>query len=205
MLEPHVAGEAGTFLIGPGGNMIRAARTSLLLFGALLWAVVPRGNAQNTMVENLRAEWEAERKEFGDIAAAMPADKFNFRATPEVRTFGEIVVHVVDDNTDFMDAVAGAKPGAEDRFKNLKSRQEILKTLTDHFDYGAKVLADLTEQKAMEAIPYRNRGNLPRWRLVMNAIGHAKEHYGNLVTYMRLNGMVPPTSAAPRPPRQPGP
>ena len=156
------------------------------------------------MVENLRAEWEAERKEFGDIAAAMPADKFNYRATPEVRTFGEIVVHVVDDNTAFIEAVAGAQPGAEDRFKNLKTRPEILKALTDYFDYGTKVLADLTDQKAMESIPYGRRGNLPRWRLVMQAIGHTKEHYGNLVTYIRLNGLVPPASQ-PQQQQRPGP
>ena len=155
--------------------MFQGGRQVLFLCAAVLFAGVAKGNAQTTMVEHLRAEWEAERKEFGDIAAAMPADKFHFKATPEVRSFGEIVVHVVDDNMGFLEAVAGSQPGARDRFSNLKTRPD---------------------QKAMESIPYRNRGNLPRWRLVMSAIGHTKEHYGNLVTYMRLNGLVPPTTAA---------
>ena len=155
------------------------------------------------MVEHLRSEWEAERKEFGDIATAMPADKLNFRATPEVRTFAEIIVHVLDDNMNFLEAVAGAKLHAEDRYANLKTRQEILKALNDYHEYGAKILADMTDQKAMESVPYGRRGDLPRWRLVMTAIGHAKEHYGNLVTYMRLNGLVPPsTAAAPQQQRQ---
>ena len=130
---------------------VRGGKT-LLLFVALLWGAVPRGSAQSSMVENLRAEWEAERKEFGDIAAAMPVDKFNYRATPEVRTFGEIVVHVVDDNMNFMEAVAGAKPHADDQYKNVKTHQEILKALKDYQDYGAKVLADLTDEKAIVSV-----------------------------------------------------
>ncbi len=185
--------------------MVQARRKFLVLGVAVLWAGVARGNAQTTMVEHLRAEWEAERKEFGDIAAAMPADKLPYRATPEVRTFGEIIVHVVDDNMNFLEAVAGVKPHAADQYANVKTRQEILKALADYHEYGAKVLADLTDQKAMENIPYRNRGNVPRWRLVMQAIGHAKEHYGNLVTYMRLNGLVPPSTAAAQQRQQQGP
>ena len=176
--------------------MFPAGGKFLYFFVAVLLAGVARGNAQTSMVENLRAEWEAQRRQFGNIAAAMPSEKFHYKATPEVRSFGEIIVHVADDNMAYMEAVAGVNPGGSERYSNLKTRPEILKALTDYFDYGAKVLADLTDQKAMESIPYERRGNLPRWRLVMQATGHSKEHYGNLVTYMRLNGLVPPSTAA---------
>jgi len=146
------------------------------------------------MVEHLRAEWESERREFSGITEAM-RDHFSYRATPEVRAFGEIVVHVIDENTGFLDGAAGAKSGPEDRFSNLKAPPEILKAVAEHFDYGDKVLAGMTEQQAMASVPYSNRGEVPRWLLIMQAIGHAKEHYGNLVTYTRLNGIVPPSTA----------
>jgi uncharacterized damage-inducible protein DinB len=160
----------------------------------VLLAGTSPASAQKSTVEHLRTEWEAERKEFTDIAAAM-RDHFSYRATPEVRTFGEIVVHVIDDNTGFLDAASGAAPGPENRFSNLKTPAEILKALNEHFDHGTKILAGMTEQQAMESVP-RGRNQVPRWLLIMQAIGHAKEHYGNLVTYTRLNGVVPPTTAA---------
>ena len=75
----------------------------------------------------------------------------------------------------------------------------MLKAVVEYFDYGTKVLADMTDQEAMGTVTRRNRP-APRWVVVMQAIGHSKEHYGNLVTYLRLNGMVPPSSQ-PRPPQ----
>jgi len=132
------------------------------------------------------------------IAEAMPSDKFQFQPTPEVRGFGAIIAHLAGENMTWMETVAGvAKPGPAERFEQLKTRPEILGALSDCYEYGAKVLASLTDQKAMETIPFpfgRRQG--PRWVMVMQAIGHSKEHYGNLVTYLRLNNIVPPSTAA---------
>jgi len=174
--------------------MDRAWKNFPFLCVIILLAGVSLASAQKSMVEHLRGEWEAERREFSGITEAM-RDHFSYRATPEVRTFGEIVVHVIDENTGFLDGASGAQPGPENRFSNLKTPPEILKALTEHFDHGTKILADMTEQQAMASAPYRNRGEVPRWLLIMQAIGHAKEHYGNLVTYTRLNGIVPPSTA----------
>jgi len=174
--------------------MDRAWKKFPFLCVIILLAGVSLASAQKSMVEHLRAEWEAERREFSGITEAM-RDHFSYRATPEVRTFGEIVVHVIDENTGFLDGAAGSKSAPEDRFSNLKTPPEILKAVNEHFDYGDKVLAGMTEQQAMASAPYRNRGEVPRWLLIMQAIGHAKEHYGNLVTYTRLNGIVPPSTA----------
>jgi uncharacterized damage-inducible protein DinB len=154
------------------------------------------GSAQNPMVDELKSQWEASRKQMVQIAEAMPADKFQYRPTPEVRSFGEIVAHVAGENTTWMEILAGvAKPGSVERFNQLKSRQEVLKALSDLYDYGAKVIANLNDQKATESIPFNRRQRL-RWAIVTQAIGHSKEHYGNLVTYLRLSGIVPPSTAS---------
>ncbi|MGH9783894.1 MAG: DinB family protein [Terriglobia bacterium] len=168
-------------------------------FGFLLTAIVTLGaqplSAQSSIAEQLREQWTSSRRQMVAIAEAMPADKYSYQATPEVRSFGEILAHVAGEGLMEMEAVGGvAQPGAAERFDALKSRAEILRALSEYFDYGSTVLARMTDQQALELVPLRSRQS-PRWLIVMGAIGHNKEHYGNLVTYLRLNGIVPPATA----------
>ena len=175
--------------------MKREIRRVFLSWVALGLAALPVSAAEGEFVEQLKAQWESSRRQLVRIAEAMPQDKYDFRATPEVRTFREIIVHVAGENMSGMEIVGGvAKPGENDRFEHLTVRPDVLKALSDYFDYGAKVLDGMTDQEAMETVIRRNR-SMPRWVIVMQAIGHCKEHYGNLVTYLRLNGLVPPSSA----------
>lgn len=172
----------------------------LLFLLAVGLAVVPMRAAEGEFVEQLKQQWESSRRQMVQIVEAIPQDKYDFRATPEVRTFREIILHVVGENLSWMEIVGGVEnPGEYTRFDHLTDRQDVVKATADYFDYGAKVLDGLTDQTAMETVMRRNRP-MPRWVVVMQAIGHSKEHYGNLVTYLRLNGMVPPSSA-PRPPQ----
>ncbi len=164
---------------------------------ALVAAIVVVGATARaeTFVEHLQEQWEASRRQMIAIAEAVPEDKLNYSPTPEVRSFSGIILHVAGENLSWMEGVAGvAEPGEFDRFEHLKSRPEILKALTDYFDYGSEVLGRMTDQEAMEDVPFRRGRMTPRWSIVMQAIGHSKEHYGNLVTYLRLNGLVPPSS-----------
>ena len=165
----------------------------------LLLAGIRSGFGQDPLVAQLKKEWEGTRKQMVDIAAAMPEEKFQYRATPEVRTYGEIVAHVAGENLMWLEYLEGkGKAGSNERYDQLKDRKEILKVLTDSFDYGTKLLASLNDQKAMENVSFV-RGQMARWAIVIHAVEHCKEHYGNLVTYLRLNQIVPPSTAS-RPP-----
>ena len=169
------------------------------MFVFLLTAILAAGAqplpAQSSIAEQLRQEWTASRRQLVAIAEAMPESKFHYKEAPEVRSFGEIVAHVAGEGRMEMETVAGvAQPGSSERFDSLRSRAEILRALAEFFDYGTMVLAGLTDQQALELVPLRGRQS-PRWLIVMQTIGHNKEHYGNLVTYLRLNGIVPPASA----------
>jgi uncharacterized damage-inducible protein DinB len=125
------------------------------------------------------------------IAEAMPADKYSFRPTPEVRSFGEIINHVAGEGRMELEVVGGVQPGTPERYDSLKNRAEIVRALSEYFDYGTGVLASMTDQQALESVTLRQRPS-PRWAVVVGAIGHNKEHFGNLVTYLRLNGITPP-------------
>lgn len=121
----------------------------------------------------------------------MPADKYSYRPTPEVRSFGEIINHISGEGRMELEAVGGAQPGDPDRYMSLKDRTEVVRALSEFFDYGTSVLANMTDQQVLEPVTLRERQS-PRWAVVVGAIGHNKEHYGNLVTYLRLNGITPP-------------
>ena len=78
--------------------------------------------------------------------------------------------------------------------QNLKSRDELLKALRESYDYGAKVWAGLTEEKALEMIEVRGQ-KVQRWSAILGAIQDNMNHYGSRVVYVRMNGLVPPRSA----------
>ena len=82
------------------------------------------------------------------------------------------------------------------RFGNLKTRAEILQALKESYDYGTKVWAGINEQKALEMVTTFRNNQVPRWQPVLANIVDNMDHYGNLVVYVRLNGMVPPRTVA---------
>jgi hypothetical protein len=145
-------------------------------------------------------------KQFVDLAEAMPEDKFNF--TPEslnikgseyktVRTFAFEVKHVATANYFFWSSVTGDKlpegikgPNGPD---DLKSKAEIIKFLKDSFALGHKAAASLTTENIVEMLPFR-QNKAPRLQLVTSPVPHAFDHYGQLVEYLRMNGIVPPAS-----------
>ena len=139
-----------------------------------------------------KATWESTRNLVIGIVEVMPEDKYDFRPTPSVRTFRDNVIHLVAENYLFFGRVAGENLG--NPAENLKGRDELLKALRESYDYGAKVWAGLTEEKALEMIEVRGQ-KVQRWSAILGAIQDNMNHYGNLVVYIRLNGLVPPRSA----------
>jgi uncharacterized damage-inducible protein DinB len=139
-----------------------------------------------------KATWESTRNLVIGIVEVMPEDKYDFKPTPNVRTFRDTVIHLVAENYLFFGRVAGENLG--NPAQNLKSRDELIKALRESYDYGAKVWAGLTEEKALEMIEVRDQ-KVQRWSAILGAIQDNMNHYGNLVVYVRLNGLVPPRSA----------
>lgn len=139
-----------------------------------------------------KATWESTRNLVLGIVEVMPEDKYDFKPTPAVRTFRDNVVHLVAENYLFFGRVAGENLG--NPAQNLKGRDELVKALRESYEYGAKVWAGLTEEKALEMIEVRGQ-KVQRWSQALAAIQDNMNHYGNLVIYVRLNGLVPPRSA----------
>jgi uncharacterized damage-inducible protein DinB len=177
------------------GRSIAVIAFALLTASPAL-AQAPSGFPATSFLAPTKATWESTRSLVLGIAEIIPEDKYDFRPTPAVRPFREILVHLIGENYTYFGRVAGDPPPNTARFSALKGRDEILKELRASYDYGAKVWDGLTEQKALEMIEGRGGQHVQRWSAILLAIQDNMNHYGNLVVYVRLNGLVPPRSAA---------
>jgi uncharacterized damage-inducible protein DinB len=158
--------------------------------------VAPSSFPATSFLTPTKATWESTRSLVLGIVEIMPEDKYDFKPTPAVRTFRENVIHLIGENYTFFGRVSGENLPSNARFDALKSRDEIVKALRESYDYGSKVWAGLTEEKALELVEGRGGQRVQRWSAILIAIQDNMNHYGNLVVYVRLNGLVPPRSAA---------
>lgn len=175
--------------------MVRRSGMLCLLVGMVGLAAVQARAADSGFLGPLRQQWESNRNLVVRVAEVIPEDKYDYRPTPEVRTIREQFTHIIGENFMYMGFVTGDPPRDMTRINNLKTRAEILKAINESYDYGAKALAGLDDPKAVEMISMRNQ-QVPRWAAVLAVIVDNMDHYGNLVVYMRLNGIVPPRTAA---------
>ncbi len=160
----------------------------------------PAPKPQPTVTSVLDHSLSQLEKEFVDAADAMPEDKYNFAPTSGefkgVRTFAEQVKHAAATNYLIFAGILGEKPPATDENgPALKGKAEIMKYLRDSFAYGHKAVATINEKNLVEEIksPF-GHGTATRLGLTTLIISHGSNHYGQLVEYLRMNGIVPPAS-----------
>ena len=151
----------------------------------------------NPVSRAVKAQWDAAKKNLVESADEMPEANFSFKPVDSVRSFGAILAHVAGANYVFCSAALGEKPPhAEDEFeKGATTKAAITRALHDSIAYCDKAYDGLTDQSAGEMVttPFGTAPTARASALIGNT-GHVQEHYGNLVTYFRIKGLVPPSS-----------
>lgn len=142
-------------------------------------------------------------QEFVSAAEAMPEDKFGFAPSngefKGVRTYGEQIKHVAAVQYMLGAAILGEKVpvdvGNESGPASLKAKAEIVTYLKDSFAYLHKAIQPIDEKNLVEPIksPF-GEGKVTRLGLATTAVSHGFDHYGQMVEYLRMNGIVPPAS-----------
>jgi uncharacterized damage-inducible protein DinB len=170
---------------------------NVVLCVVVLAVTVTAASAQNPISDSLRSSWNGAKRNIKESAELMPEENYGFKPAPEVRTFGAILAHVAGASYVFCAAAKGEKaPYAEDYFeKNATTKADIVKATNDAIAYCDGAYTSLTDASAAEmtAAPF-GTAKVPRANPLIGQIGHDNEHYGNLVTYFRIKGMVPPSS-----------
>ena len=142
----------------------------------------------------------AAKAQFGMIAGTLaktaekvPENLYSFKATPEVRSIGQLIGHIADSQFSMCAAAAGEKAPQSGIEKSKTTKADLAKALNDSIAYCNTVIDGMNDQKGMEVIKFFT-GPTPRLFVLAFNVAHSYEHYGNLVTYMRLNKIVPPSS-----------
>ena len=140
------------------------------------------------------------RRNLAEAAENMPADEYAFRPTPQIRTFGQIIGHVIDSNFFFCSQVAGEKSPATADYEQITAKAALVKALNDSLVYCDRVYAATTDANFMQPVQIAHvdgmgSNNTVRGAVLMYNIAHNNEHYGNLAAYMRLKGHFPPSTA----------
>jgi len=145
-------------------------------------------------------------RSFISLAEAMPAEKYDFKPTDgefkEARTFGEQVKHVACANFAFFNEIEKKEPPADCATGGpspAATKAELMTYLRESFDYAEKVIRRMTSANALEPAGGLYGGASTRLGLTTLAVWHASDHYGQLVVYLRLNGIAPPASRPARP------
>ncbi len=134
-------------------------------------------------------------------AQKMPEENYSFKPTPEVRAFGQLVGHAADANYMFCSQAAGeANPSKGSIEKTKTSKADLIAGLKDAVAYCNKAFEGMTDAKGAEMVQMFSF-HLARLSVLSLNTAHTDEHYGNMVTYLRMKGIVPPTSEN-APPRQ---
>jgi len=160
-----------------------------------------------TIASAIDREISLVEKEVVDAAEAMPEDKFDF--SPEklnlpgsdykgVRTFGEQLKHIAASNYLIWSPITGEKPpdtvndgkGPD----NMKAKADIIKYVKDSFAFGHKAVATLNSSNLVEPITSGSGRQTTRLFLATLAPANCFDHYGKMVEYLRMNGIVPPAS-----------
>ena len=155
-----------------------------------LWAQAPAPS----LAKEIAASFQRASTEILDVAEAMPAEKYGYKPTPEISSFGEQLVHVAGITQRFIDTAKGTKTEAPHHAATTKP--EIMELLKKTFQNAQDMINPLTDAQLLEPMkfPFGDR-TVTRATFWQGPLYQIRNHHGQLVVYLRMNGIVPPTTA----------
>jgi uncharacterized damage-inducible protein DinB len=186
------------------GRTLKLASCGLLLLTIAAAAQTSKPKEEHRTVQMLLDRGVSNfEHEFIPACEAMPDDKYNFAPKDGefkvVRTFGEQIKHVAAVNYELAAAILEQKPpvdiGDESGPASVQTKTDILKYLKDSFEYVHKAIATINESNVTGTVrsPF-GEGAVSRLGLVTSVSAHGFDHYGQMVVYLRMNGIIPPAS-----------
>ena len=173
--------------------------TAVALSATVLAAQAPAGapdpGNMTRFTRAVKARYDNIKRDIVEAAEAMPESEYSFRATPQVRTFAEILGHITDSQNYFCSVASGSNPEYADAMeKSNGSKAAFVKALKESVAKCDAVYAATDPGNALMLVP-AGKGDALRAMMLLDNVSHDNEHYGNIVTYMRLKGHVPPSTA----------
>jgi hypothetical protein len=166
------------------------------VFAAAVIAFVPALSvAQGSPLAHAFRDDEAQMaKNLVGAAEVMPADKYAYKPTPAQRTFGEIVVHLIQGNDFLCGAIGGVKAPERSKIAATDSKEALVARLRETFQFCDTALAKLDDSKLTEQLPFFGGKTMARAAVELVTVGDWADHYSQSAIYLRLNNLLPPTA-----------
>ena len=156
-----------------------------------------------TMSAWVKRNWDNIKRNVSEAAEKMPEANYSFKPTAEVRSFGELVGHVAESEYGLCLGLKGERPPFErGSIEKKTAKADLVKALQDAIAVCDTVYGAATDESVVKMTKVGPNEIAPINHLWYN-ISHTNEHYGNMVTYMRLKGLVPPSTERAQAPRKP--
>jgi hypothetical protein len=155
----------------------------------------PAAPTITTLAGDVQADWAIQKEWLVNAADAMPDDKFGYKPTPAQRSYGEQIMHVVQANQLLAGMLGGKTPVPAVNMK-AATKAEVMTALRQSISYWDVVLKEFTDTQLNERVAAGGfmGPSASRLRLIYGSMQHTLDIYGQMVVYLRLNGIVPPAS-----------
>lgn len=172
--------------------------TGVLVLVALVAAVAayaqessePVANPVSTTVKNQLTRFS---KNMVAAAESMPADKYGFKPTPEMNSFGHLVIHIVQSNNLLCSKISGT-PAPDSKLADTDGKDKLVAGLKASFDFCSTALATVDDSKLGESMVLFGNRPASRAAALIGLSDGWNDHYGAEAIYLRLNGILPPTA-----------
>jgi hypothetical protein len=164
-------------------------RTLVVAFASAIGCLALQ--AQPSPSAEIKQAYNRIKNNLTKAAEKMPEDQYSFKASPDIRTFGALIAHVADSQTGACNAVLGESKQGTAGSKTAKA--DLVAALKDSFADCDKAIDSLTDANLAQAVKVRNR-EVSKIGALAGVVVHSNEEYGYLAVYMRLKGVVPPSS-----------
>jgi len=175
-------------------TLIHACAIFVAVVAAAMPSLLSAQTPAPSLAKELAASFQRAATEILDVAEVRPAEKYGYKPMPEVSSFGDQLVHVAGITQRFIDTAKGTKTDAAHH--GAMAKPEVIGHLKKTFQSAQEMIAPLTDAQLLEPVkfPFGDR-TVTRATFWQGPLYQIRNHHGQLVVYLRMNGIVPPTSA----------
>ena len=168
--------------------------TMMTILGATLASAQTPAVPDTGYTATVRNSWNSVKRYVAASAEKMPAEHYSFKPTPEVRSFGELIGHLANEHYLLCSPLKGeANPMAKIDFEKTTAKADLVKAINDSNAYCDAAYAAAKDDPKTVTSFSETRRDTP-FRVMLLNVTHDNEHYGNIITYLRMKGLVPPSS-----------
>lgn len=149
-----------------------------------------RAQSGDSFVGDFGADWKLKKANAVEMAEAMPAEKYDFKPTPEMRPFGQLMVHLAQSCYFFAAGATGVDMPADSRFEGEATKDRVIPYMRKAFEFAGQAVAGVDDAKAAEIVPIFGSLRGTRRKVCEFMRDHVTHHLGYSVPYLRLSGVT---------------